>query len=214
MREERSEPNSWEVLEATWQSDSDRSRSEVEPSPSHAGEVVGGNHHGVVFQQVVRLGRRQRTISLAIAVSEWIVALVFTVVALFWLLRGDLTLRVAGVFVLTVLFVVGLLRRRAWFDRGMGAEVPPLQYLEFLGARNSAAFQTLTLARSLLGLQVLFFLFWLPWREQEPYLPWASYSFLALFSIAFLLALRATGWYLERERKRIEQLRSELLTDD
>ena len=185
---------SWDALEATWQEDAER------PGRSHHSELIA------------RLGRRRRWIDGTVRVGEWLVVLVFGSLAVHWLWMGSPADRVAGGFVLTVLVIVSILRRHAWFGRLTTSTDAPTRFVQALLERNAAGQRAVRLGGTLLAVLVVFFVAWLPWSTDSSQLP-GAYTFLSLWTVGYVVALRASSRFLHRERRRLEALRDELDVD-
>lgn len=182
---------SWSDLESAWQ------ESDHRPETTRQSALIA------------RLGRRRRWIDRAVVIGELLVVLIFGSLAIQWLWTGSPAHRVAGGFVLTLLVVVSILRRRAWFGRRLIPADAPARFVHTLLERNAAGYRAVRLAWGLLAVQVVFFAVWLPWST-DPQSLQGSYVFLVLWTGCSLVTIRAAQRYLDRERRRLKTLRDEL----
>lgn len=187
----RDDSESWNSLESAWQENNDR------PETGRQSALIA------------RLGRRRQWIDRAVVIGEWLVVLIFGSLAIQWLWTGSPANRVAGAFVLTLLVVVSILRRRAWFGGRTITADAPARYVQSLLERNAEGHRAVRLGGRLLAVQVVFFVAWLPWSTDSSDLL-GSYAFLALWTGGFLVVLRASKRSLQRERRKLETLRDEL----
>ena len=203
MADEKQSTDPWQQLESTWREET------PDPAP---GQPEIARPRTDYSRTIARLGRRQQRISRCAVLGELLVSVFFGALAIHWLWAGSASEKVAAVFVLTTLIVVGILRRQAWLDQKPVPEAPPPHFVRTLLDRNDRGVRAIRLARGLLIFQVVFFLLWLPWdREPEGPIHWVhTYGFLALWSLGFLVSMALSRRYLKRERAELENIRSEL----
>ncbi len=198
----------WSELESAWRGEeiqADLSRVESSsPLPDPQVETD--------LRRIARMGQRELLIRRIVRIGEALVFLIFGALAVKWILLGPTDLRVAGIFVSTVLVGSAILRHQALIDFRSESAAPPGVFVDTLLERNKKGFRAVTFGKVLLAIEVAFFTAWLAWSRAPGTLQEVvnTFGFLVVWSAGFLIALHLIRRYLDRQRKHLEEFRDQL----